>query len=192
VPPPIETIDFQADGLGYLQFQTNDPSFYDKSFIHIPALPENSFAKDAPWSVSVDVIKVWGSQLTGCGMVFAYKGPGDYLALVVAAKGGYNIMQCVSGTLVDVSGWTTFSSVNSYNSVNTLSVSFVPDAGGPDGPHFLLSINGKDLGSKLKYPPSQTTQAGFYAWIGDSAHEYFPYATSDQRYKMTIGTVAYP
>jgi hypothetical protein len=202
-PYEISTINYQADGEGWIKFSTNDDALLNKSFIHIPSDIGNSFAPSANWTspATIQVKKNEGSALSGFGLVFAYEDSETYFALLITMSGKYKILQKLSGSFVLDSGWTQSSAIHGWELVNELKVNYThTPSDGDTVPYFELWINGSQLSAgsgtwpeRLHLPSGliSATKAGFFTGVFNADAEKFPKYTSDQRFKLT-SPVIYP
>jgi hypothetical protein len=199
----IETINYQADGEGWLQFKTNDDDLMSKAFVHAPAVDDNSFANDSSWTATIQVKKLEGSIYSPFGLMFDYVDSDNYLALILRISGDYKIIQKLDGGYTKISEWSSASAIKGWEKTNTISLSFTPpgDASNPTSyGYFQMSVNDTQLSSDSGSNPTRltltaaaptTSKIGFFVGTLDSDYESFPKYPSDQRFKVTVPFV-YP
>ena len=181
---PTETIYWEPDGQGYLQFYTNDPAYLETiCFYRVPG----SY-KDPVMNIDIDVKKVSGNKFVPSG--FVYKCSPDY--------------QSFTGIVFDTTGYcsTQFSRFNgewqglAWHQESTLNTGLgevnnikIVRHGDPDDHWFDFIFNDKShiALESTKYGPGD---CAFVVFIGSSDDEDFPNKPVDVRFRMRKPVVA--
>ena len=180
-PIPIETIEWQPDGNGFIQYKTNDPANAVQGFAKLYDLTANLMP------VEVTAKRVLGSDGGGFGVVFNASDDQNYLKVLINVQGMYKIERVIAGGDYDtLKDWTYSSALKLYHDVeNTIKITW---AASPD--LFTLVFNDS--------PPITISdslvvgaQSGFYAYVSTIGNEYLPAGQVDVRFKM-VTPVAIP
>ena len=179
----VQTIKWQADGNGFVQFLTNDAQYYQYGFWYMPS---KSYETQMT-TVSATVKKESGSLYSGYGIVFCYQDTNNFYRLVIDAAGHYVVHAKVAGTLTSIIPWspTYTAQINSgLGAANVISV--VQQSPG----NFSVLFNGTQ---ETTFSDSNFTGgwAGFYASIAYQAHESFPNTPEDIRFELN-SPIVYP
>ncbi len=178
----IQTIHWQLDGNGFVQFLTNDPRYYD--YIMVNAYTQTNEALMT--TVTATVIKYSGSLCTGYGIVFCVQDNYNFYRLLIDAAGQYSVYSRVGGTWSVIIPWATPSTYLSsgVGVMNEISVT-------QQSPHnFVVYFNGTQV-TAFNDSNFSGGKAGFCAYVGTQADENFPYTPEDIRFKLN-SPVVYP
>ena len=184
---PVKTINYLPDGLGYLQYYTNDngncSTSGGKGYYFVNAANYTSFH-----SVETEIIKNSGSSYM-YGVMFCYTDTYNYYRFLIDTDGYYDILKVVSG----VPSWYNFST-KSWQANNTMDypksahvnrgfgvsnkIKVIATGGG----NFDLYFNGsKDASfTDLTFTGGKT---GFASFLGPTTYENFPNTPLDTRFK---------
>jgi len=177
-----QTIKWQLDSNGLVQFFTNDSQWYGYDFW----IPYTQTKESQMSTVTATVEKQSGSFNTGFGIIFCYQDSNNFYRLAIDALGHYSVYSKIAGDYTAIISWTSpqTSIINSGVGVsNVISVT-------QSSPHnFAVSFNGT---KETQFTDLAFTggEAGFAASVS-SASETFPNVPEDIRYKLTA-PVAYP
>jgi hypothetical protein len=181
--PTIQTIAWQQDTDGFLQYSTNDTALYSSHQWHT-----NNTIQTTMTSVEAQVKRISGYSGAGYGIAFCYQSSSDSYGIIITTTGHYLIIKKVSGvSSYYVSGsWTTTqpsswpSSSNLNTGLDTINDIKVINAGGGN---FNLYFNSA---WETSFTDSTFTggDSGYGVFISDSSHENFPTTPSDVRFKQ--------
>lgn len=177
-----QTIKWQLDGNGAVQFLTNDPQWYGYTFWDTYAQTTESQMT----TVTATVAKQSGSQTCGYGIIFCYQDTNNFYRLLITASGGYSVYAKVGGTYTAIIPWTQAHTAllnNGFGVANVISVT-------QQSLHnFSINFNGtqETAFGDLNFTGGN---AGFCIGIS-STTENFPSIPEDVRFKLT-SPVAYP
>jgi hypothetical protein len=179
----IQTIRWQLDGNGSVQFLTNDAQYYGYYFW-------NTYTQtnELPMStVTATVMKQSGCLYSGYGIVFCYQDNNNFYRLLIDADGQYSVYAKVGGTYSAIIPWTTTPSEHLNSGVGVANVIGVTQQ---SPGNFLVNFNGTQ---ETLFSDGSFTggKVGFYAYIDDQTGENFPYTPEDIRFKLS-SPVAYP
>ncbi len=178
---PIETIFWQLDGKGNIQFYTNDSKYYDYIFWNSYSQTDEALMS----TVTATVIKQSGSLRGGYGIIFCYQDNNNFYRLLIDAAGQYSVYSRVTGTYNVIIPWSDSAHLNSGVGVaNEISVTQVSSN------NFSVKFNGTQeaLFSDGNFSGGK---AGFSAYVETQADENFPNTPEDIRFKLSL-PVAYP
>jgi hypothetical protein len=179
--PTITTINWQEDGAGFIQFQTNDTAnlginqyaYYSSSAQSAPAVYPGG-------TVTAVIKKFSGSAVAGMGIIFCYQDASNFYRLLLSEDGWYNIYKKVGGTYTSIQDWTSSSSISQgYGVSNTISVTQSA------ANNYAVYINNMTT-PEITFVDSSipnSGEAGFYASIS-STTEDFPSIPEDIRFKL--------
>jgi hypothetical protein len=182
-PVASKTVEWQADGNGYVQFFTDDPKWYGYGLWNY-----NGQTYQAQMSsVTAVVEKKSGASTDGYGIIFCYQDNSNFYRLLIDTRGHYTVISKVSGTATVLVPWTTAHSawLNSGVGVtNELTVAETSPG------NFSISFNGTQ---EAQFSDNNFVggKSGFYMSVAPSAYENFPAAPEDVRFKL-ISPVNYP
>jgi hypothetical protein len=181
--PAIQTISWQTDAAGFLQYSTNDSSLYSTSHSHT-----NNTIQTTMTSVEAQVKRMSGSPGTGYGISFCYQDLSNSYGIVITSSGYYRISKVVSGiyyyyvsnswTTTNPSPWPSSSNlITGFGKTNNIKV---VNAGGGN---FNLYFN-----STLETSFTDSTftggDSGYFAYVSDPSRENFPTSSADLRFKQ--------
>ena len=180
--PVVQTISWQADADGFLQYSTNDTALYSTGHYHT-----NNTIQTTMTAVEAQVKRISGYSNIGYGICFCYQDSGDSYRVLITTTGAYIILKRVSGTTYYYSGsswtttnpsWPSSSHLNTgFNTINDIKV--VNNGSG----NFDVYFNGI---LETSFTDSSFTggDSGYYATVSDSSHENFPSTSADMRFKQ--------
>ncbi len=176
----VSTIDWVNDGLGFVQYYTNNSSNCNTEKIKL-----HSSVATPMTNLQVQVKKMYGFYGAGYGIVYCYQDTNNYYRVLVNTAGQYQISKKVSGTqsFYTAGAWTTTvpttwpTGVNvklGYNVVNIIKV--VNNGSG----NFDLFFNGV---KEISFNDSAFTggDSGYFAAVGSDSIEKFPNVPVDIR-----------
>ena len=76
--PVVQTISWQADADGFLQYSTNDTALYSTSHYHT-----NNTIQTTMTAVEAQVKRISGSATTGYGIAFCYQSIDNFYQIVI-------------------------------------------------------------------------------------------------------------
>jgi hypothetical protein len=179
----VQTIAWQTDADGFLQFSTNDTARYSTSSRHT-----NNTIQSTMTSVEAQLKRVSGSSGTGYGIIFCYQDAGDFYRIIITETGYYRIDKKISGTTYCYSGgtWSTTSpspwpSSSHLNTGfgNTNDIKVVNMGSG----NFYVYFNGV---YETSFNDTTFTggDSGYDASVSDASREDFPSTPADMRFKQ--------
>jgi len=179
-PIPIVTIEWQEDGNGFIQFQTNDPENASQGF-HILYSSTDYNPMTILEPVEVIVNKVVGSVGGGYGIVFCAFDDQNYYKILISRAGVYKISKVIGGTDNVIREWDYPVNATIYSGLdkpNKIQVARQHPAGS-----FTVSLN------NVQEPTFVDTtliggRSGFYVNVSDVSSEYFPASMVDVRFQM--------
>ncbi|MCX7031112.1 MAG: hypothetical protein NTU62_13480, partial [Spirochaetes bacterium] len=180
-PPSYETIEWQTDGDGFVQYSTNDPRYIDT----IQYLPLAVESESPMTTVTATVKKVSGAGQVGFGIVYCYEDENNHYRLLITTGGYYQVGEMVGGTFTALVSWTASADLNTgLGAMNDISIT--RDVGG----NFTVTFNGQYITdfTNGNFPGGQ---AGPCIGIGSSSLEQFPSIPEDARFKM-LAPAVYP
>ncbi len=181
-PPSIQTIKWQLDGNGFVQFFTNDSQYYNYSFWDTYTQTNESQMT----TVTATVKKQSGSSSSGYGIIFCSQDSNNFYRLLITTTGHYCVYAKVGGTYSAIIPWTSVPSSHLNNGVgveNEISVTQQTLN------NFTVYFNG-NLETTFSNTSFSGGKAGFCASVSPTT-ENFPYVPEDVRFKLS-SPVAYP
>lgn len=116
---PVETIKWQKDGKGFIQFYTTD--LYQAG-IHIQCYNPEATLDTNEKRVETIVKKLFGADNRGYGIAFCYNN-GDYYQVAITTEGDYQISKSVSGNRSAIINWESSSNIiTGFNKKNEIEV----------------------------------------------------------------------
>jgi hypothetical protein len=183
--PAVQTISWQPDSNGFLQYSTNDPNLYDTGHIHTNNTIQATMSSGD--SVEAEVIKNSGSAHMGYGILFCYQSLSNYYKVDITINGDYMIIKRVSGISYYYSNgsWVTTNPswpissnlITGYGNSNDIKV---VNAGGGT---FDVYFNG-NLETTFTDSTFTGGDSGYLAAIDSAANENFPATPNDTRFKQ--------
>jgi len=181
--PAIQTISWQPDADGFLQYSTNDTALYSSHHGHA-----NNTIQNTMTYVEAQVKRVSGYSGAGYGIAFCYQSSSNSYGVIITTTGRYLIVKIVSGiysyyvsgswTTTQLSSWPTSSNlITGFDTINDIKV--VNNGSG----NFDLYFN--DV-LETSFADSTFTggDSGYGVFISDSSRENFPATPSDVRFKQ--------
>ena len=179
----IQTIQWQLDGNGFVQFLTNDAQYYDYIFWSTYTQTNESLMS----TVTATVKKQSGSLYSGYGIVFCYQDNNNFYRLFIDAAGQYSIYSKVGGNYSAIIPWTTTPSAHLNSGVGVENeISVIQQS--PN--NFSVNFNGTQE-TTFSDGNFSGGRAGFCAYVAKQSEENFPNTPEDIRYKFS-SPVAYP
>ena len=179
---PLQTIQYQLDGNGFVQFYTNDTQWYGYGFW-------NTYTQTAEAqmsTVTVIVDKQSGASSAGYGLIFCHQDTNNFYRLLIDANGHYSVYSNVAGIYNPIIAWTapqTSVIKSGFGVANVITVT-------QTSPHsFAISFNGKQE-AQFADQNFSGGRSGFCAFVSYT-YENFPGTPEDVRFKMSA-PVAYP
>lgn len=173
-----ETIKWEEDGSGYIQYSTNDEDYYNNGYFK----PYMS-TEQTPYSgTTFSLIRKNGSIYAGYGGVVCYQNNSNFYRILINGNGKYLISKKINGTYSDITlGWIESGQILTvYDQVNEIEI-----VRNDLTNIFTINING---GPDITFEGTELTfgSSGFYTSIGNSyTGEIFPYEANDVRFKIT-------
>jgi hypothetical protein len=179
----IQTIKWQLDGNGSVQFLTNDAQYYKYLFWNTYTQTNESLMS----TVTATVEKQSGCLYSGYGIIFCYQDNNNFYRLLIDAAGQYSVYSRVGGNYSAIIPWTTTPSAHLNSGVGVANVISVTQQS-PN--NFSVNFNGTQ---ETLFSDGTFTggKAGFCMYIGDQTGENFPNTPEDIRFKLS-SPVAYP
>lgn len=171
--PPTETIWWEEDGEGFLQFCTNDR----QNLEHLFVVWDDQFV-DPMQDIDVEVKKVSGNPWGAFGIVFCVKDNRNYYILGIDTNGYYMIWEFAGGNWVKIMDWTYTHLLNKgYDSTNRLQISYEPA-----GSTFTVRLNTAVVTSFSDFSLSGG-YTGFLVEVMPGGLEHFPHFPVDARFR---------
>ncbi len=180
--PSIQTIAWQLDGNGFVQYYTNDAQYLGYGFFHAYAQTDESQMS----TVTATVKKQSGSLSSGYGIVFCYKDSNNFYRLLITTTGHYCVHAKTGGTYSTIIPWTATPSLHlnvGTGVENEISVTEQTLN------HFTVYFNGM-FETTFSDANFSGGSAGFYLGVSPTT-ENFPYIPEDVRFKLS-SPVIYP
>ena len=174
--PAIETIEWELDGSGFRQFETNDPenlmTYWYYWIVASYQDPSTSF------TVEAEVKKLSGCPGWGADIMFCFQDPNNFYELGICTTGYYTVWKLVNGNWSMIIDWTFSSYLNiGYNVINNLKVMY-------DGSNtFTIYLNGTNVDNFTDSSLSGG-YVGYIVFIADESCEKFPDEPVDVRFKL--------
>jgi hypothetical protein len=184
----LETIAWQNDGNGFVQYKTNDfKALGARLYQDVPS----SYQSGPGGTVTVNIQKLSGDVTAPYGLLFGYQDSSNFYRLLVSAeKGSYRIDKKVNGVYTEIRDWRYDSQIlwglQSGTTVQSMSITQ------PSSTYYTLKFNNSPYVNDSFYDSSLPTSgwAGYYFVVGDSLSENFPLDSEDMRFQMTAPVVA--
>jgi hypothetical protein len=170
---PIETILWEEDGQGFIQFSTNDYNYRGEPIYMNYINSENPM-------VEVDTIvkKISGFDKQGFGIIFCYQDSDNYYRLMITIKARYQFSKYVGGEKEIIIDWSDgIGLVEGFEVENRIRI--VQET----AHNFRFFFNGADNGL-LADTSFDHGDSGFLASV--SVYENFPSKPEDCRYKQIL------
>jgi hypothetical protein len=179
----IQTIKWQLDGNGSVQFLTNDAQYYNYNFWDT----YTQTYETQMTTVTATVKKLSGSLYSGYGIVFCHQDSNNYYRLLIDAAGQYSVSAIVGGTHSAIIPWTTAPSIHLNSGVGVANVISVIQQS-PN--NFSVNFNGTQ---EAIFSDANFTggKSGFLASVDVQTGENFPNTPEDIRFRLSL-PVAYP
>ncbi len=122
-PSTYQTLAWQNDGAGYIQYYTDDPANiqsqgYSEWHYYDPSQTPMS-------SVEVKAKKISGDPTMSFGVIFCVQDVSNFLTVDIDTQGYYQVGKVVAGTYVSIIPWTLAGALFSgYNVSNTITVTY--------------------------------------------------------------------
>ena len=168
------TIDFELGSDGFVQWYTDDPSYYDT---HSWQLYSNN---NGPDTFEIECKKISGNMANPYGMVFgASNSAADrYYFIAITVDGWFIIHKYIGNTDTVIEDWTESSSINTgYNTLNTIKVT-------RSGTTYTVSLNDDVVKVFTDNSITGGNRIGFFATVGPQGYESFPGTPVDVRFRQ--------
>jgi hypothetical protein len=179
-PTPLVTIEWEPDGNGFIQYQTNDPANASQGF-HILYPSTDHVPMTLSFPVEVIVKKVVGSVGGGYGIVFCAVGDQNYYKILISRAGVFKITKVVAGSDNVIRDWDYPAVANLEPGINTnnkIKVTRTDPAG-------IFTVYFNDVQETTFVDTTFSGgQSGFCVFVADKITEYFPTSTVDVRFQM--------
>ena len=170
---PVQTIQFEDDGNGFLQFYTNDSQYYNYRFTHTYSSPAN------PTNIEVAVKKRSGYAYSAYGIVFGYQDIHNFYEVVICVDGEYAIFKMVNDSWDSIINWNSSSDLaQGYNQYNTIKLVKV------DATNYTVTFNN---GTAIPFNDVTFSSGryGFITFVASSTEEKFPGTPEDVKFIFT-------
>ena len=175
---PRETIKWEEDGNGYIQYSTNDEDkFYTWSISTYLATDQADYS-----GTTFSFVRKNGPLGAPYGGVFCFQDSNNYYRILINGNGKYQIVSKVSGNFTYITpDWIDSADLlTGYNQINEIEI--IRNTGTSD---FTININGV-LNEFYNNTDFDSGTSGFYTYIlSNYTGEYFPYEANDTRFKIT-------
>lgn len=180
---PVETIYWEEDGNGFLQFKTNDSWYYNYTSWKASNVQANPMT-----SVTAEIKRVSGYENAAYGIIFCFSNSGSgvgYYLFSIVTEGAYQVGKMENNSWIIVKNWTTSVNLNvGYNTINTVKITRTATAAGAD---FSVQFNGVDEPDPCFQDSSYSGgYYGFMNYISGEDWENFPEISSDAKFKLTL------
>ena len=176
--PGIETVNFQEDNSGYIQFSTNDTDYYGWTLWHYYDATEAT----PSGNLEVEYIKKSGSYWPS-GVIFNYLDNQNFCHMQLTTHGYYSIVEKYNNSNTSIVDWKTSSFIHQgLNVSNKVKVEWNNATS-----EFLFYINDNlaEIIPLSSFPSGRNGgKAGFIVAVGNEDVEDFPGAPADFRFKM--------
>lgn len=182
----IETIAWEEDGSGYVQFSTNDLNNYFFGFLN----PYVTTFQNSYSNTTFSLIRKSGSELAGYGGIFCYQDDDNHYIIFISGVGKYQIVKNIGGNytvLTDPAWIVSDDLIQGYDQINEIAITRNNSTD-----QFTIIFNGGLDNITFTDTDLTSGSSGFYTYIADnSTGELFPYEANDVRFKIT-GPVVIP
>ena len=180
---PVESIFWEVDSNGFIQFCTNDPEYYNYYFY---VWYEESYQTILD-EVEIEVKKVSGYEWGGYGMVFCLQDENSFYVLLIDNTGYYAIYEKNYGSWIEHIEWTYSNKLHKgYDKINTLKVDYNDFQN-----FFTISFNGSYVNSFSDYSYNGG-YSGCFVEIWGEEEESFPNNPVDIRFKLIQSSAVQP
>jgi hypothetical protein len=171
----IETIEWERDENGLIQFYTNDPAHYDTYYWTFFTSNINK-----PGTYQVELKRISGSWNYGYGIVFGAADDNfDQFYCVLISADGYFRVDKDDVTWTEMQGWVTDSAViTGFGQTNTIKVIY-------SGNQFIIYINDIEVYISDTDSAPFGNRFGLWVQIGLEGSESFPDTPVDIRFRQT-------
>lgn len=179
----VQTVQWQLDGNGYVQFLTNDPLWYGYGYWNT----YTQMSEPTMTTVTAAVKKQSGSYYTGYGILFCYQDQDNFHRLLIDAASQYGVHAKVQGVWREIRRWERTPTLNLKSGLGVENlISVTQESPG----HFSIRFNGA-METSFTDDAFSGGAAGFYVSIGEKDDESFPDTPEDIRLRMTA-PASYP
>lgn len=173
--PTPQTILWELDREGFVQFWTNDPQNLDASFVAL-----HGSRCDPMGTVEAEVRKVSGSLMGAFGLAFCMQDDNSGYLLCIDIQGFYSVCRIAGGSCTSLVDWSYSDLLHTgYDAVNTLNVDRAPSTG-----QFSVFINGTLAATYV----DGSYSGGYYGYFADvmsGAYERFLGHPVDVRFRSS-------
>jgi len=167
----LNSIIWENDGNGFIQFKTNDPS-YCGYYYHSPQIIDLS-------SEEIVGKKMSGAIGYGYGVYFKYSDSNNYYRFQIKPIGKYSVSKRVDGTIYSILGSTDSLLINTdYGEENTIKIENI-------GSDYNIYLNGSFL-DHFNDSDHSTGTSNYCISIGIESNEDFPSVPADFRLKKQL------
>jgi hypothetical protein len=175
---PTQTILWEQDREGFVQFSTNDAQYLGSSFTAVYGV-----IQDPLGAVSAEVQKNSGNPMGGFGLVFCYQDADNYYLLCIDVQGFYAVYRRASGWWSTMANWQYCGALNKgHGAVNTLGVSYHRQDS-----TFSIFVN-DSLATTFQDTRFSGGKYGYSVDVLSGGYEQFPENPVDVRFKLTAAS----
>jgi len=178
---PVQTIRWEQDGSGFIQFYTNDSENLSYTFWSAHELGQDLSAGP----VEITVKKNSGDPSYGFGMIFDYIDEDNFGRVLITRSGAYQVARKENGTFTYPQNFASSNAVRTSSGAEN--VIRVTDVSSTD--EITVTINGTEVFNDVYGTLLGGTRVGGIAGVSDQ--EQFPEVPVDVRYKLNE-PVTYP
>lgn len=174
--PVIETILWESDGYGYIQYSTNDEANYGiGKYNYYPTSDQLPHSNTTYY-----LIRKSGSMGAGYGGIFCYNDSSNFYRFLISGYGSYKISEKIDGTYTTLQDWIFSADIlTGYDQLNKIEIT-------RDGSGIFSIIINDNLTDTFNPNGTDSGFSGFYTYISTSDNELFPDEANDTRFKMTV------
>ena len=176
--PTGDTIAWENDGTGFLQYSTNDTAYYGLIRVTYYISAEQDPYLDATFNL----VRKSGAIAAEYGVVLCYQDSNNfYRVLIRSSDGNYLVTSKVGGVYSNIQDWEHSINIETgYDMVNKIRVA-------RDDPSDTFTIYFNDI-ETFSFPHSSLKDGtiGFYTAISSSTYENFPDEPNDTRFQITL------
>ena len=168
---PISTTQWEMGRDGFYQFSTNDPQYYNYSFLRFLGHDSDTY--------EIECKKMSGNPDYAYGLIFgaANNNTDQYFLLWITCNGAYRIVKQNGATATYITDWARSGTVlTGYNRTNTLKVT-------KSGTSYTVFINNNQI-DQFTDSSQFGQRIGFYASAGKEEDESFPNKPVDVRFRI--------
>ncbi len=118
IVPELETIEWESDGDGFIQFSTNDPQWHNYWFTVIYNQVIPTFT-----TLTAELKRVSGYYYALYGINFCSQDFDNYYELIIDIDGGFSVYKQINSSWIPLINWTySLDLIKGYNQINKIKI----------------------------------------------------------------------